>query len=244
LVHKPLAKLILLILNFIVFFSPLLSFSQEQSVNDYFYWIRYYNQFKINEKKIWHNEIDTRHYWASNRHQQFIMHSHLHFLLPKSWELTAGFSYSVVNRALESMPKNYSKEFRPFQEIIKRQKIKGKAELNYRIRLDNRVLENVETGKYRYILRPRFRIQFSQVLFPQKPSLKSTFKCSDEVFTQFGEKLNIYDHNRISFYLEKSLVKSLSLELGYIYLNQKDASGLKTNRNISRISLIHRINRK
>jgi Protein of unknown function (DUF2490) len=106
-----------------------------------FYWTRYYNQLKINEKLNWHNEFDNRTFFKNNKHNQFIINSILHNKLSKKIDVAFGLTYSLQEQQIPNVKSTLTVlEIRPLQEITFSSFLTKKITLQQRFRIEERFI--------------------------------------------------------------------------------------------------------
>ncbi len=69
--------------------------AQKTVTNQSLYWLRYYNQFTINKKWTWINEMDDRRFFKNSRQHHLIFHSHLQYKFFHSSDAAFGLTYSL-----------------------------------------------------------------------------------------------------------------------------------------------------
>lgn len=213
-------------------------YAQVTTTYESMYWLRYYNQWTISQKWVWHNEVDNRRLFNNSIQNQVIAHSHLHYRAG-AWEPAIGMTfswqhaYNPVSAHTLTVP-----EVRPFQEINHRTKLSRKASLQQRLRLDERFVHNTESGEittgYTFSFRPRYRIQLNYQI-----SEKIMLKANDELFVYLRKQW--FEQNRIYTGIEYSCTKKLGIELGYMHLYQQRKADAFVMRHIGRLTLHHRL---
>jgi Protein of unknown function (DUF2490) len=237
------------LLIFLLFCTSTLFAQKKEVTKQSFYWIRYYNQLKINEKLIWHNEFDNRTFFEHNRHHQFIINSILHNKLSKNLDAAYGLTYSLQN---PQDPNAESKltipEVRPLQEINYSTSLNKKLMLQQRFRIEERFVHK-NNGKvlldgYDFNFRFRCRVQFNLKISKQSALKQTTLKLSEEVMVNAGKAIvyNYFDQNRSYIAFEQELNKSFSVELGYLKSFHQRSTGYQFyNRDTLRFTLHHKI---
>lgn len=226
-------------------------FAQEKQItNQSLYWVRYYNQLKINKSFTWHNELDERRFLSSNIQHHFIGHSRLHYKLSPSLELGAGLTYSLQSPQIPSSNSSLVvSELRPTQEINYSFSTSPKLKIQQRIRIDERFIyknySNELLDGYCFNLRWRYRVQLNYLLNRADSRSPTTLKANSEIMLNTGRKViyNQFDQRRLYVGIEQGFGKNISAELGYMNLFQQRASGIDFyNRNIIRFTVYHKIN--
>jgi hypothetical protein len=230
-------------LIFVFFTGSVCSFGQtsEQTL----YWVRYQLVFRLSPKLSWYNDIDNRRFINPDVQNQFIFHSRVH---RKSgpWDLAAGLTYSVAYASKPEIGYRHSiSEIRPVVEANYEIPL-GRASLAQRIRVDNRVFQE-ESGvslfeESFYVMRLRYRMQLR---FPIRRNDAGTttigLRVADEVMINTSR--NFYDQNRVYVTADFYLTPRLTLETGYIYIDQQRLGTEEFfSRHVMRLSLLHNIN--
>ncbi len=237
------------LLFFILLFVGLETSAQKVITRQNLYWIRYYNQFSINKKLVWHNEFEERRFLLNNRHYHFIMHTRLHFKVLPNLDVGGGFTYSLQSPQFEqSMSNLIVPEIRPVQEMNISNPISKRFTLQHRFRLDERFIHKND-GKellngYDFNFRVRYRLQANFLVSNEKAKNPTSIKLANELMINAGKNIiyNQFDQYRFSLGIEKAFNKSVSAELGGIHWYQQRASGKDFfARNILRITLLHKI---
>ncbi len=212
----------------------------QQTDHQHGYWFRYYNQFTINPKWIWHNEIDERRLLNPDRQAQFFIHSHIHYVPSGKFDVGIGFNYNESKSKTNlTVP-----EWRPWQEISYNASQRSKVKLSFRYRLDERFIHQSSANQleegYRFVLRHRIR---TQVLYRIGTKEQFTVRVSDEIMLNTSPTADTFDQNRIYAGVEVKLSKSLSVETGYLNQNVR-RNGQTTTFHILRTTLYHRLQRR
>lgn len=240
-------RLYWLILGLLFFQGSTETFAQKNYYSQDLYWIRYQNQLYFSPSVYWNNEFDNRRYFSPNLEAQFIFHSRLHKKI-KRFDFGGGLTYSV---AYTNRPEN---GYRPPRREI-RPVIEGSHEFPFkmmfiqnRIRIDSRFLQSdpevplLEESDF--VIRFRYRLQVRiPIVKNDSGNPMFTLKVSDEIM--FNSNENFYDQNRVYILGDFVLNKNVTLEAGYIYIDQH-AYGREEfyARNVLRFSVNHRINLK
>ena len=225
---------------------------QKEVTRQTLYWTRYYNQLNFHPRWAWHNEIDNRRFLQSNTQHHLIMHSHLHYKVLPNVDIAAGFTYSRQSpQSPDATVHLVVPELRPFQEINLTTPFGKRLVLAQRLRVDERFIHR-NNGKqlldgYDFNFRIRLRAQAIVSLSKQSTDHNTYLKIANELMVNAGKNitLNQFDQNRIYVGLEQNLGKKLAVELGYLHWYQQRSSGYQFfNRDITRVTIYHRINIK
>ena len=141
--------------------------------------------------------------------------------------ITAGYANLLLAPATKGW-KTFSDENRMYEQAQWVSKI-GKVSMLQRIRNEQRWVQKIAndkvTGDNKFTDRIRFLVYFTVPVFkkPYYPSLA----LADELCIQFGKEVvyNTFDQNRIFFGVKQKLSKSLSFDLGYMFVLQQKTSG-------------------
>jgi hypothetical protein len=220
-------------------------------ISQQIYWLRYYNQYAINDKATLQNEIEDRRFFKNSRQHQLVFHTRLHYRFFKNTETAIGLTYLLQS---PNDPLSTSKlvvpELRPVQEFSFFNPISNRLSFQHRVRIEERFTRNNDTKTlskgYDFNFRFRFRIQAQLKLSKEEAKRLVTLKVANEIMFNAGNKIvyNQFDQNRISVALETGLTKTLSLELSYIHWYQQRSSGNQFySREIARLSVIHKLKR-
>ena len=234
-----LRKYIISILLLIPFYSN----GQTKVTHEWFYWIRFYNQFKFRKHYTLHTEVDTRRHFSDSRQSQFFTHIHLHRRLKPWLDVALGFNYNFTQQPAD--PKLKVPELRPWQEITLFSTNNSHWPFLFRYRLDERFIHNNTkdelTDGYHFNLRHRFRVGVSTELanFNNKSNL--TLRFYDEVMINTGDVPRAFDQNRISASLEYQFNKRWSVESGYINILQPRTDTDYYDRHVIRTTFFYRL---
>jgi hypothetical protein len=227
----------------LVVLMPLGPYAQSISNSQWFLWIRYYNQTRLNEKLTLHTEIDDRVYSNPLQQSQFFSHIHLHNRIKPWVDIAGAMSYNLTN-----LPSNLSvrvTEWRPWQEVNFFSDKNKKILFQFRYRLDERFIQNNNktelTGGYHFNLRHRFRLQMTTSLIKLKNDRSISLKLSDEVMLNTGDVPRIFDQNRLSGSLEYQMSDRWSIESGYVNLIQPITDSEFYERHVIRTTIYHKL---
>lgn len=234
-----LRKYIISILLLIPFYSN----GQTTVTHEWFYWVRFYNQFKFRKHYILHTEVDTRRYFSDSRQSQFFTHIHLHRRLKPWLDVALGFNYNFTQQPAD--PKLKVPELRPWQEITLFSTNKSQWPFLFRYRLDERFIHNNTkdelTDGYHFNLRHRFRVGVSTELANFNDKSNLTLRFYDEVMINTGDVPRAFDQNRISASLEYQFNKRWSVESGYINILQPRTDTEYYDRHVIRTTFFYRL---
>lgn len=218
--------------------------SQNNYIEQWQAWFRYYNQAQLSEKLVLHTELDERIRINPLNQFQFFTHVHLHYRVKPWLDVAAGMSYNVTTLTMSNHSLNVE-EWRPWQEASLF-KVLGKDLLfQFRYRIDERFIhrndKQVLLDGYHFNWRHRIRMQCSKPIAELANNRTLTLKLSDEVMLNSGDVIRTFDQNRFYASLELKLNQSLSLESGYLNIIQQASDHVFSERHVIRTTLYHRI---
>jgi hypothetical protein len=222
---------------------PVVARSQDSVYHQALYWIRYQNQWTINPKWYWVNEGENRRFFSPDEENQLITHTHIHRRAGQ-WDVGAGMTFSWIYAQFPERGYEHAvSEVRPFVEVAHELPI-GKAFIQNKLRVDNRFFEiGNDAGvleDYYYVTRIRYRLQFRFILKGKEDKPVIGMRLADEIM--FHTKQNVFDQNRVQASVDFLVIKSLSLEAGYVYLFQQRAGRSEYfSRQVVRFTIYHRI---
>lgn len=231
------------------FTSPFL-LAQKKTDQQTLTWIRYYNIFPLTEKWAIHSEFDNRSFVNPVHENLFVLRLQGRYRATKTIDLGGGFAYFNVNTQDPNADPDFSvPEYRAQQDITFINDI-AKITFHNRLQLEERFIQKTTKTEllddYASSIRFRYRLQSMFTLWQkEKRSIKGTI--SDEILFNYGKdnKRNTFDQNRIYAALRYHFNPNIGLELGYLKSFQRRSSGVDFyDRDIIRLTLYHRINRK
>ncbi|MEA9411603.1 DUF2490 domain-containing protein [Flavobacterium sp. PL02] len=239
------------LLFFLVLTSQLLAGQTKKNIDQQtLTWIRYYNILPLSQKWSLHSEIDNRSFLNPIHENLWVLRVQGRYRANKLIDLGGGFAYFNVNTQSTEIDPDFSiPEYRAQQDITLINDI-AKITFHNRFQLEERFIHKANQEElldgYSFSFRFRYRLQSTFTLWEkEKQSLKGTI--SDEVLFNFGKEIkrNTFDQNRIYAALRYHFNPNVGLELGYLKNFQRRASGVDFyDRDIIRLTLYHRINRK
>ena len=124
-------------------------------------------------------------------------------------------------------------ENRLYQQVIIAAKV-GRISFTNRLRNEERWQEKIvaDTNTHEKIFTDRVRYQLMAILPLTKKSYLPSLVLSDELCVQMGKTIvyNIFDQNRAFIGLREGLFKSLSIDVGYMIIDQEKSSGYQYDR--------------
>ncbi|KAB1156622.1 DUF2490 domain-containing protein [Flavobacterium luteum] len=213
-------------------------------------WTRYYNQLLINNSWSIHTEFDNRVFLKPIEQNLFVFRIQGRYKINEQLEAGIGYAYfSVTTQDPEVTPDFEVPENRGQQDITWKQNM-DKVNLYQRFQVEQRFVHNANsqglTDGTTFFWRFRYRFQADYTFWKkQQRFLKAV--VNDEIMINAGKNIiyNTFDQNRIYGALQVGFNDNLAIELGYLNSFQQRANGVDYfNRNIIRLSIIHKINLK
>jgi hypothetical protein len=208
-------------------------------------WYGFYPSIKIGNHWKWNSDIENRQFIAPGAENAFVLGTHLHYEINKSWEVAAGLTYFLFNSQNPEIPtKLYMPELRPFQEVSHK-KTWGRYTLTNRLMLEERQLHKTVgqtlVDGYNTIIRFRYRLGVDILLYQSKAKKHDIkLKLSDEFFVNVPNKVakNIFDQWRGYMGINYHPPGPMSFEVGHLYwLQQRATLTQYFSRNIVRFSV-------
>jgi hypothetical protein len=233
----------------ILILLPLGLKAQKITTNQNLYWLRYYNQLTLNDKWVWHNEIEDRRFMERNRQHHLIIHSRMHYKIRQNLDVALGLTYSLQDpQDPNSSSELTVPEIRPVQEINYTIPVSKRLAIQQRLRIDERFIHKNNgqelTDGYDFNVRFRYRLQANLRLDKENIKHPVTLKVSNEIMFNAGSNIvyNQFDQNRVYGGIERVFNKNLSAELGYLHwYQQRPLNNQFFERNIIRLTLYHRL---
>jgi hypothetical protein len=156
----------------------------------------------------------------------------------------AGMTFSWVYSQFPDRDYEHAvSEVRPFVEVAHELPLR-KAFIQNKLRVDNRFFEvGDDAGVFEdfyYVTRIRYRLQFRFVLKRKEETPVIGMRLADEIM--FHTKQNHFDQNRVHASVDFLIMKSLSLEAGYVFLfQQRTGREEYFSRQVIRFTAIHRM---
>jgi Protein of unknown function (DUF2490) len=220
-----------IVFTIILIFNVLHGYTQ--NIKQQAYSFRLSLRMRINEKWTWHNETEYRSFTNPNRPWQSLSQSHVHYRFHEKWETVLGLAYAAVWQGDLVVP-----EWRPYQDVQYFQPLNEGWQLSCRARFEERFTHRASTTEltegFGFRFRPRMRVQLSKDF-----QTDWTARVSQELLFHAGDGFN---QSQTWFSIEKQFKHEVSLDLGYLKMFSKRATGGFFNRNMLRLSLIKNFN--
>lgn len=190
-----------------MFFLTTTTIAQKSEVGN---WYIYFGNQKINNKFNWWNEVQYRNYDFGGDLQQLLLRTGLGYNLSENNNnILLGYGFIYAERYdKEGKNKTGSDEHRIYQQFITKQSI-GIVNLQHRYRIEERILEDDFSLRFRYFLSLNIPIN-------HKTMTKRTLYASayNEIF--LNNQSSIFDRNRLYGALGYVVNTNLRFELGYM----------------------------
>ena len=228
---KPnLFKLLFIVLPFVVFAQT----AKEKEINNQFQtWVSLNSvtKFSKNWGVVADVHLRTNDFFKDNNF--FFLRGGISYIPNSKFSFTGGYAHMWL------APKNptwstFSDENRIYQQVQMNIK-SGNVSIVHRLRNEQRwqeiIVNDVETGEYKFSNRVRYLLSTTIPVFKKKtaPSLV----ISDELLIQFGQDIvyNTFDQNRFFIGIKQSINPKLSFDFGYMNVFQQKANGYQYDMN-------------
>ncbi len=178
------------------------------------FWMQSYQEAKINEK--WTALLDGGIRWNDTFSMSaYIVRGGVGFQLSPKTRVAGGFAH--MGSRENKRTNRY--EYRPYQELS-HQGTWGKARINHRLRVEERIFENRLDGLNNTVFRFRYAILFGfplANLSSKNPDRKLILNIGDEIFLNAGPEHahQTFDQNRLVISPTLQWNKDLSIALVY-----------------------------
>jgi len=234
-------------MKFVFFFlAPLFTlFAQSNIEHQSQIWYGYYLTYPINNKWYVQGEVHTRHFVDPLVHHQNAFRAHLHRVLTKNWDISAGAALFLnTPNDPAAFVRLSVPEYRPHVDVAYKHSW-------YKIRIDHRFRsemrfnqvtnaprtelgEAIKFNNYRF----RYRIQ---ALFPLVKSIQG--KVNTEILLNAGQENpeNLLDQHRMFAGLSIPIRSNLTVDVGYLHSFQQRPNLNYYDRSIVSIMVYHRL---
>ncbi len=196
--------------NIILNISSILLFtnSSHAQKSDIGNWFIYIGNQKINEKWIWHNEVQYRNYNLAGDLQQLLLRTGIGYNLSENNNnILLGYGFINSQRyVVNSNNKIGTVEHRIYQQFITRQNF-GRIFLQHRYRLEERFLSDDFQVRFRYLL--GFNVPINKKAMIEKTIYASIY---NEIFLNVQN--SIFDRNRLYGAIGYVINKNFRVEAG------------------------------
>jgi len=228
------------------FLAPLFTlFAQSNMEHQSQVWYGYYLTYPINNQWYVQGEVHTRHFVDPLVHHQNAFRAHVHRVLKKNWDISAGAAVFLnsSNNPLESN-RLAVPEYRPHVDISYRHNW-GSFRIDHRIRSEMRF--NQETNASRTELgeainfsnyRFRYRIQ---AFFPLIKQIQGKVNTEILLNAEQENPENLLDQHRMFAGLSIPFRSNLTVDVGYLHSFQQRPNLNYYDRSIVSIMVYHRL---
>lgn len=214
-------------------------------IKDNMLWLGYYSTINLNPKWSVNSDLQFRTRNEIKNYSQALIRTDVSRKLSDKFTATLGlahFRFFITNTRTRG-------EWRPWQEF-KLQDELGNFKVTHRIRIEERYNEvvenNINTGRYLFNFRFRYRIDLKFDLSKNKENAKKIVGIiGNEVMINAGKEIiyNYFDQNRTYAGLNFELNNSISFQIQYMHFWQQASNGYQLNStNVLRFNIFHTIN--
>lgn len=182
-------------------------------------WFQYFNVIRFSQKWSLLTDGGYRLKDEFRKSSQYIIRSAMGYYLNSGTRIAVGFAHL----GFYDSDKLNKLEFRPYQEIVMKQKYQPIG-INNRFRIEERVLRTVNREKNgnSFHFRFRYRVLISLPILrfsSTNPDKKLFLSIGDEIFINAGKEIvyNIFDQNRIAIGTSVHFNKNTSAGFAYNY---------------------------
>lgn len=202
------------------------SIAQEQvAQRDYGQWLMYFGDNKISRRFGVHTELQLRNYVLDRTVPQLLTRVGLNYYVNSDVMITGGYGYIHTRPSEDEIPVSKTSEHRIWQQLVLRQN-PGVFSLEHRYRIEQRFVDNLNTGESEYKNRMRYRLKLVVPFDAFIPELTHVFFAAyDELFVNTGQVVSsgVFDRNRLYFALGYKISPQMNVQVGY--LNQQINTG-------------------
>lgn len=165
------------------------------------------------------NDISYRTMGLSTKAYQYTFRSGLRYYLNNNLSITAGIAEFHTRTAFEKTVKEFTREFRIWQEIAVESNLSATLKISNRFRLEERHFYASSQKKGFEALRGRFRIGLSKKVSPNY-----IFTLSNELMGQTNNKSVYFQQNRLGLSFAFPFSKKSMMQTGYIWSYRESES--------------------
>lgn len=197
-------------------------------------WTRIHLTVPLKNRWVLTTEWDNRIQYNRFRQSMLIGHNRLIYSTPKNKDIIFGITPAFFWQTDRESTYFRTGEFRPFQELVFRQNIIPKFQLNHRLRSEQRFLWTREVPEADFVGRYRYQMGIGYTFLNAL-----SVRCTNEIFFQSGQQIvyNTFDQNR--FYLAALFgnAPDQKVEIGYLRIYQQLPSGnVYSGRDVVRVT--------
>ncbi len=223
---------------------PVVLNAQHKTVHANLLWAGYYNTVQINNHLSIVSDAQVRTRDWVNQWSQILVRSGLSYSFNNNFAITGGMAFFKNAQYLDKQL-FFKNEWRPWQEFSYQIKY-IKTNLTHRLRTEQRflqqVLNNKLTGRYEYVFRLRYRLDWQ---LPLNENLKFGLGNETLVNPCYFKNNGFFDQNRTFAGISFTVSPSTSLQVQYLKIFQwrSNLSELE-DQNIIRLNANQKINFK
>ncbi|MFN3756787.1 MAG: DUF2490 domain-containing protein [Flavobacterium sp.] len=201
----------------LVCFLTFYGYSQTQLPNKNGYWIAYTGDNKVSQRFGLHTEVQMRNLFNSESVETQLYRLGVNYYFKPTTMFTLGYGFIFNEPNEEYLMASPTHEHRIWQQLLLRQKSKNLF-LEHRYRLEQRFIENKDSGVDREEHRLRYRFQAIFPLYSLNPVLRHLFLIgNNEVMINFRSDPNlIFDRNRLFVGAGYQVSPKLNFQMGYL----------------------------
>lgn len=233
-----------LFVKVVVLLVPFLVNAQVRTVKSNMIWAGYYNSVNLNKKWSVNSDLQFRTRHWTREISQAVIRSGLSYKMNDHFSVTGGFAYLSTAQYLPEklVMKN---EYRPWLEFAYQDSYK-KTRFNHRLRLEERFLQQLQSGEKSHVYEKLFRVRYKiDAQFRLKGTLN--FVVANEVMFHPGyiSDNRFFDQNRASVALNLKVSEPLSLQWQYMKIYQsRNRATILEDQDVFRFLVYHTINFK
>jgi hypothetical protein len=181
-------------------------------------WLSYTGDNKINDKWGVHSEAQSRNLGLRNTLEQFVVRPGVNYYISSTSMLTAGYALVYTRPSNQNVLGTRVLENRFWEQLILRHRHKN-VFIEHRYRLEQRLIQNLDTDFRTNDHRIRYRFQSTFPLYSIDVALRHFFiNTSNELFLNLGRKVSgeLFDRNRFYVALGYQFSPKVNLQLGYL----------------------------
>ncbi len=202
----------------LLFFYTLSNAQNQVRPQPYGSWLMYTGDNKITDKWGIHSEAQFRNFFLKNTVEQLLIRPGVNYYLSRTSMLSGGYAFVFTRPSAENIIGTTTLEHRFWEQLILRHRSRN-VFLEHRYRLEQRFLENLDTGFKTYDNRIRYRFQAMFPLYSISPKMRHFFINSyNEIFVNLGRSVSgeIFDRNRLYFSVGYQVNPKMHFQLGYL----------------------------
>ncbi len=195
------------------------AYAQNQIRPDpYGQWLMYFGDNKINNRIGIHSELQLRNYALRETVEQTLFRVGLNWYIDPLVMISGGYGFIYTEPSRSNVEGFTTREHRIWEQLILRHRTRA-VFMEHRYRIEQRFLENLNTGNSVFDNRVRYRFQVILPLYSISPSLRHFFLAGyNELFMNLGREFSgqLFDRNRLYGAVGYQVSPKLNFQLGYL----------------------------